>query len=200
MKVLSKKVEVAGIGWRPDFRDHESLPDIKVVRTSFFVSVAFMAIAVGFVAFLGFREFQKTGVEESISSLRVEIDSRRVEHTSRVDANRAFMERYSRIDEMKSTRADQMIGSDLLMSVGESLSPSMVLTMLAYSNDGIDLEGTMDVGAKEASELMDRYISTLKENEADQGRFQNYDIMSIQREGSLMVFKLSISGSVESKK
>ncbi len=193
MKVLTRRSQAVPLGWRPDFRDHETLPDTKVVRTSFFLSVAFLASAIGIAMVLGFREYQKIELQESLNALQIEVDGMKGEHGEKVSSNGKFMEAFGRIEEIQAMRSDQMIGSDLLVSVSAALSKQMVLTQLQYEKKNIVLEGTLDVGADEASALMDEYIEKLKEMNADQGRFESYNLLSIQRRGGQMVFKLSIS-------
>lgn len=193
MKVLPRKAEVISIGWRPDFRDSETLPDTKVVRTSFFLTAGFFSVAVAMAMFLGFREYQKVQVEKDLIELQVEVDGMKPEHGVKVAANGKFMSANGRIDEIVAMRGNQIVGSDLLISVGAALSPSMVLSQMKYEKDSIVLEGMLNVGADEASALIDEYMEKLKEADVGQGTLKTYDLMSIQRKGTQMIFKLSIS-------
>lgn len=55
--------------WHPNFRNPESLPDIKVVRTDFLVNFAAVALASLFLIFFLYREIAVMGVSSDIADL-----------------------------------------------------------------------------------------------------------------------------------
>ncbi|HUR59026.1 MAG TPA: hypothetical protein VM029_15030, partial [Opitutaceae bacterium] len=62
LSLLKKKSEAAAAptvpAWHPNFRNYEKLPDIKVVRTAFFVNGAAIFLALSLVTYFGFKEWQ----------------------------------------------------------------------------------------------------------------------------------------------
>src|SRR5258708_33520583 len=59
---LKKKSEAAAAptvpAWHPNFRNYEKLPDIKVVRTAFFVNAGAITITLALLTYFGFQEWQ----------------------------------------------------------------------------------------------------------------------------------------------
>ena len=53
-----KSDPAAGLRWHPDFRLRARLPDVKVVRTAFFINGPAALLAVALAAYLAFTEWQ----------------------------------------------------------------------------------------------------------------------------------------------
>ena len=50
--------------WHPNFRNFERLPDTKVVRTTFFINTAAVAVALSLLLWVGFREMHIRSLHE----------------------------------------------------------------------------------------------------------------------------------------
>ena len=80
-KKWDKKVEAeAELNWRPDFRDRQSLPDIRTVRTTFFITAIAVTIAVMSVMHVGFQEYNIYSLGKKIEEGEAEISSRQDLH------------------------------------------------------------------------------------------------------------------------
>jgi hypothetical protein len=75
---LKKKSEAASAplvpAWHPNFRNYEKLPDIKVVRTAFFVNGAAITIALALLTYFGFQEWQLRNLQGQIADWQRQID------------------------------------------------------------------------------------------------------------------------------
>src|SRR6187401_3003911 len=60
--------------WHPNFRNYEKLPDVKVVRTAFFVNGISILVALSLASYLGFREWQLRGLTTQIADVQAQID------------------------------------------------------------------------------------------------------------------------------
>ncbi len=61
--------------WRPDFRDPDSLPDVKVIRTDFLFNVISVTLACALLGFLAFREYRSVELLSSIEDVAANIAS-----------------------------------------------------------------------------------------------------------------------------
>ena len=60
--------------WHPNFRNYEKLPDIKVVRTAFFVNGAAIFVATALGIFFGFKEWQLHVVNNQLAQVEAVIN------------------------------------------------------------------------------------------------------------------------------
>src|ERR1700712_2561132 len=61
--------------WHSNFRNAERLPDTKVVRTTFFVNTAAIALTVALFLWTGYREFHIRNLDDQIAEAQGQIDS-----------------------------------------------------------------------------------------------------------------------------
>src|SRR4051812_26508388 len=72
MRSLLKKKSDTSTGpalpaWHPNFRDYERLPDVKVVRTAFFINATAIVILAALAGYLGFQEWQLHAIRVQIA-------------------------------------------------------------------------------------------------------------------------------------
>src|SRR6187402_3382881 len=60
--------------WHPNFRNYQKLPDVKVVRTAFFVNGIAILLVVSLGAYLGFREWNLHVINQQIAHVQAQID------------------------------------------------------------------------------------------------------------------------------
>ena len=115
-KKAEKKIEeVKELNWRPDFRDRDSLPDIKTVRTSFFLSALALTLAIMSLMHVGFYEFTIYSASKKIEKGKAEVSAQQGLHAKAIGMNNRFVESERRIDEVNTFVEGQMIGSDLIL-------------------------------------------------------------------------------------
>ena len=102
-KKWDKKVEAeAELNWRPDFRDRQSLPDIRTVRTTFFITAIAVTIAVMSVMHVGFQEYNIYSLGKKIEEGEAEISSRQDLHVKVIAMKNLFLAQEKRIDEINT--------------------------------------------------------------------------------------------------
>ncbi|MGK0239890.1 MAG: hypothetical protein ACI92G_003372 [Candidatus Pelagisphaera sp.] len=181
MKTLGKKVEVRKHSWRPDFRDTNSLPDVKTVRTSFFVSALALSLAVMSIMRLGFHEYSISSAEEKIEAVNAEITARQGVHAKAIGMNNKFIEKVRRIDEIDEFERDQMIASDMLVFVCKTLMPDMSLLSVEFDENKTVLHGFV-VANEETDSLLRQYMERLKEIELLSERYDEFTQVSVERQ------------------
>ena len=53
--------------WHPNFRNYEKLPDVKQVRTAFFVNAAAITVALALLTYFGVQEWQLRSLNAQIA-------------------------------------------------------------------------------------------------------------------------------------
>ena len=201
-KIGSKAAAGIGEQWHPNFRDFDSLPDIKAVRTSFFTSALFMTLAVMAAMYVGFREYTTMQLEENIHELDTENFAYQAKNNMALNKNKQFRDFSTRLNQVDAFVSGQLIGSDFILAIGSKVTEEMALTSLEYRKDMVVINGEIVGERASVTESVDAYISALKESEADQGLFSEYDLLSLQgsADGSSMQFRIVISNPAEDNK
>jgi hypothetical protein len=201
VKKRGKKTEIGSLNWRPDFRDADALPDVKTVRTSFFVSALALSLAMMSLMHVGFHEYSIISAQAKVEAVNAEIAARQGVHAKAIGTNNQFIETTKRIDEIDTFGRDQMIASDMLLDIGNSVMPGMSLLSVEYSNAKTVLHGTVEASEKTDS-LLKQYMEELKKIELLSDRYDEFTQVSVTRQpGTNQIkFHLEAAQSVEETK
>ena len=183
-KSVKKAGEVNELAWRPDFRNRDSLPDIKTVRTSFFLSALALTLATMSLMHVGFYEFTIYSFSKKIEKGKTEVSAQQGLHAKAIGMNNRFIESERRIDEINTFIEGQMIGSDLLLDVGGNLMPGMSLSGVEFKEDRTVLHGYVEA-SEQTDSLLREYMERLREVDSIKGRYSEITQVSVERqEGS----------------
>jgi hypothetical protein len=113
MLSLTKKSDepVAAPLWHANFRNFERLPDTKVVRTTFFVNTATIALTIGLLLWLGYREYHIYSLGEQIAEAQREIDGNTKANKEAIRLSKIFAD-----EEKKLVEAEAFVHSPLSLS------------------------------------------------------------------------------------
>jgi hypothetical protein len=81
LPLLKKKTEAASAtsqmpAWHPSFRNYERLPDIKVVRTVFFVNAVAITVAIAMFTVFIFKEYHLYSLRRQVADVRAQLRPR----------------------------------------------------------------------------------------------------------------------------
>ena len=76
--------------WHSNFRNYQQLPDTKIVRTAFFIKTAAIAVVLGLMLWLGFREYHIYNLGLQIAGSQKEIDTHARANREALRLNKAF--------------------------------------------------------------------------------------------------------------
>ena len=191
-KKWDKKVEVEGeLNWRPDFRDRQSLPDIKTVRTTFFISAIAVTIAVMSVMHVGFQEYTIYSLERKIEEGKTEIAARQGLHAKAIGMKNLFLAQEKRIDEINTFEERQLAASDLILDSGKSLSPGMSLLSIEYIDEKAVFQGFV-VASEETDSLLKDYMEKLRNVDSLKDRYAEINQVSVERESGTDLIKFHL--------
>ena len=191
-KKWDKKVQVeAELNWRPDFRDRQSLPDIKTVRTTFFISAIAVTIALMSVMHVGFQEYTIYSLGKKIEEGKAEIAARQALHVKAIRMNNLFLAQENRIDEINTFEEKQLAASDLILDSGKSLSPGMSLLSIDYIDEKAVFQGFV-VASEETDSLLKDYMEKLRNVDSLKDRYADINQVSVERESGTDLIKFHL--------
>jgi hypothetical protein len=169
----AREAKAAVAGWHPDFRDVRKLPDVKVVRTAFFINGALAVAAVLLGGTLAFREWQVREVAGKITEEEAKLARDRPLSEAALKQYQAFREDHARVDEVAGFVAARPSVPRLLRRLGETLPPELALDGFELREDGLALRFTVRGDALAASGLATRYLEALR-GDAAMGAFDQF--------------------------
>ena len=191
-KKWDKKVQVeAELNWRPDFRDRQSLPDIRTVRTTFFITAIAVTIAVMSVMHVGFQEYNIYSLGKKIEEGKAEISSRQDLHVKAIGMKNLFLAQEKRIDEINTFEERQLAASDLILDSGKSLSPGMSLLSIEYIDEKAVFQGFV-VASEEADSLLKDYMEKLRNVDSLKDRYADINQVLVERESGTDLIKFHL--------
>jgi hypothetical protein len=170
LSLLKKKSDDAAApavsSWHPNFRNYEKLPDIKVVRTAFFVNGAavFMALALGI--FCGFREWQLAGVNAQVAEEQGKVDRDKKASGDAVKTFKEFQAEEARANEVDEFVKSKPPVSPLLQQLADTLPTNIALDNFDLRSDGLALRLSVRGDAVAASGYATDYLEKLKKDKA----------------------------------
>lgn len=169
----AREAKAAVAGWHPDFRDVRKLPDVKVVRTAFFINGVLAVAGVLLGGTLAFREWQVREVLGKISEEDVKIARDRPLSEAALKQYQAFREDFARVEEVSAFVAARPSVPRLLRRLGETLPPDLALDGFELREEGLALRFTARGDALVASGLATRYLEALR-GDAALGAFDQF--------------------------
>ena len=129
---LTKSKKVVQINWHPDFRNVDALPDIKVIRTDFFVNILTVPIALALIFYLGYHEYNEIALGAQISELDTKITSKNTKNTKNLSSSSKFDNISKQIVELEEFVDSPINTTEFLTFLGEALPHEMFLTSISY--------------------------------------------------------------------
>ena len=182
LKTKSEKTAASSMpAWHPNFRKPELLPDIKVVRTSFFLNGIAILLVLGLAAYLTKSEIGLHNLKEQTAYWDHQIQNEKSGSDKAVIQFKKFQEEEKKLLELRDFQSTKIVGSELLIQLGESLPPRIKLTGIEYRADKITLRGAISGTPDEASGDASAYLNVLGQYPAFAGKFDNISLTGINR-------------------
>lgn len=183
MRLQLKKSQVAcAPNWHPNFRNADSLPDLKPIRTSFFVNVLCITLAAGGLIFTAHREFLMSNVRIEIGLAESRIEFARAQNEELLKQSRSFAEIRDKFTAAKAFSEAPVAASQLLAALAKSLPENMDFASVAYENGVLNLRGTIRGPSENASTLLSAYLDVLRQDEVIGARFLDVELKNLLRD------------------
>lgn len=175
LSLLKKKTEAAPSSlipaWHPNFRDFAALPDIKPVRTAFFVNGIAAFVAIALLVFLGQQEYELHSLNSQIASRQREIDRDQPGSEAAITLYKKFQDEEKRLHDIDTFVKSKPVISQLLERFGVTRPKDIALEGLDIrAPDGllpptISVRGTVRGAPDLATGTASAYLDTLKNDE-----------------------------------
>jgi hypothetical protein len=163
LSLLKKKSDAAAAplvpSWHPNFRNYEKLPDVKVVRTAFFINAVAVTVTVTLAVFLGFQEWKTQVLHGQIADAERRIQQDRKTSDLAVANFKKFQAEEAKIKEVDVFLKVRPAVSDLIVHLGRTLPPHIALDTLDLREASVILRlsvsgASHDVAAGYATEYL----------------------------------------------
>lgn len=191
--------------WRPNFRQVESLPDIKVVRTDFllnFVAVTVAAILLGLLV----QDVYASMVHgANARDLRSKLEDRRSENTRNLSRSAEFSRQSRQVEEASAFVKVPVTPHDLLLEIASKKPKSIILSSLSYSTATVTvgratnlqfsvvINATVSGTADEVTGEVDTFRRTLEESPLLKPNLKAIELRSLSRNPQTGTFNLALA-------
>jgi hypothetical protein len=181
---LKKKSEASAAplvpAWHPNFRSYEKLPDIKVVRTAFFVNGAAVSVALALLIYFGMQEWQIRGLSTQIAEAQKQIDRDKSGSDKAVVLYKKFQTEEARITEVEAFMKSKPIVSDIVVHLGQTLPSNIAFDGLDFRDNGLLLRLTVRGTSDAALGYATNYLEQLR-GDKKLGAFDDFSITTSTR-------------------
>lgn len=148
--------------WHPNFRDYEKLPDVKVVRTAFFLNGAAIAIALALGIYFGKNEWQLHEVNSQIAEAEQQIERDKKKSDAAVALFRRYQGEAAKVTEVEAFAAARPVVSDILLHIARTLPPDVALDAVEVRPLGVSLRLTVRGSPELAAGRATAYLEQLR--------------------------------------
>ena len=185
LSLLKKKSEATAApalpAWHPNFRNFEKLPDIKVVRTAFFVNGAAIAVTLALAIFFGMHEWQLHVLKGQIVEAQKRIQRGKAGSDAAVAQFKKFQTEEARITELDTFLKSKPLVSELLLHIGETLPPAIAIDSIDLRETGIVLRFSVRGTPVTSAGYANNYVEQLKADPKLMERFGGAEMTSISQ-------------------
>jgi len=116
--------------WRPDFRDVQTLPDTKFVRTDFLMNFVAIVVTITVIVFFSIREYNLHVAGKAVNNLRQQVDESEADNRAILLNNKQFLQSSSLAREVVAFDAQIASFPELMAIVSESTPEGMIFTSI----------------------------------------------------------------------
>lgn len=163
LKPKSEAPALSAPAWHPNFRNYQKLPDIKVVRTAFFINGAAILVVVSLLIFLGFNEWQLHAVKSQTEAVQNQIDRDKKTSEQAVALFKTFQAEEVKVNDIDTFIKSKAAVSTIILRLGETLPKNVALDLLDFRENGLvmrlSVRGTPDVASGYATNYLEQLRS-----------------------------------------
>ena len=181
---LKKKSETSVVtvpAWHLDFRDADQLPDMKPIRTAFFVNGLAILVATTVVLFFAYQETQLYALHSQISDTVQQIEQDRMPSADAAKSFKEFQVQEKKIAEATAFLEAPMALSTFLLRLGEILPDNIKIDTIDWRGGTITLRGTVSGTPDEASGYASGLVEIFSKDEVFSPIFEDAALTSLLR-------------------
>ncbi len=208
MLSLTKKSDAEPVTaplWHTNFRNFDRLPDTKVVRTTFFINTAAIAVTICLILWLGYREYTNYNLGEQKAEAQRQIDSNKRQDAEALKLSKLFLNEENKLNEVVAFIKVPITPAEFIDLLGQSLPKDISIDsaethMTDPKNSVFQIRGRVAGSPDQASGIASSYVDTLR---ADSRLSKVFDPITLNRldrsSGGYMLFDISLTVRSERK-
>jgi hypothetical protein len=174
--------------WHPDFRNAERLPDTKIIRTSFLVNGAAMAVAAVLVVWLSSQTYQLRELNRQVAEWQRQIDRDKAPSEKGIALYKQFQAETAKLAQVDAFLKSRPLVSELLLQLGRTLPEYVALDRFELGSVTLTIHATVRGAPDQASGRASTYLQLLKADAKLSELFSDVSLVNLSRS--------AVSGSV----
>lgn len=166
LPLLKRKSDVpagpAVPAWHPNFRDYQKLPDVKVVRTAFFMNGAAIAVLLALGMYVGISEWQLFQIKGQIAEAQQQIDRDKGPSDRAVALYKKFQAEAAKADEVDAFVSSRPAVSEVLLHLARTLPENIAFDSFELRPGGLSLRLTVRGTPAAAAGYATAYLEQLR--------------------------------------
>jgi hypothetical protein len=190
------------LSWHPNFADSTRLPDVKVVRTTFFLNAASIVILGAMIVFVANREFVTYQVKSDLAAREAEIKTTKVESDRAVIQYTKYKDEVKKLTPVVNLTADSFVFSDFVIHLAEKLPQRITVQKIVCRGAGqatflsLTAQGLDDASVEMAS----AYVKEMQADDYYKVYFGSVALSNIVRNAERSTLTLEIVMNPKSTK
>jgi hypothetical protein len=166
---LKKKSNAAAAplvpAWHANFRNYEKLPDIKVVRTAFFINGVAISVAVALAIYFGIQEWKLRAVNLQVAEWQRQIDRDKKSSEQAIALFKKFQAEEAKIVEVDTFVKSRPSVAALVIHLAQTLPPNIAFDNLDLRDTGVALRFSVKGTAVAANQTASTYREQLQNDQ-----------------------------------
>jgi hypothetical protein len=185
-KVSSTRKNELGAPWRVDFRDLETLPDTKAVRTDFLVNILLFTLLGSLLIFFTHREITLSGLKDDITLVQSQIADTSTPNLTAETNFRDFLSEEKKIKDMHAWAVSPFSFPDYLIHLASLMPSGVRASRIQYQGfpEAILVSGSVEGQNVSASETASEFIASLQQDERFKELFASVTNSNLGRNAS----------------
>lgn len=196
-KTSSNKADASNaviLAWRPDFRETETLPDLKTVRTSFFLNISSLAIALAVMLFSVHREWTAASLARNLQDVAARTaEAERPSQKAVADFATFEVER-KKFEEIKKLNGSSFRLSDYILKLADVLPANIWLNKFELRSGGQTILLGASIEGQDASSnaAVSDFERLLRADDSLKEHFEEIQLINVARDQSSdrLIFEL----------
>lgn len=192
LKPKSESKSAQAPAWHLDFREADRLPDVKPIRTAFFINGVAILIAAATLLNFVYQELQLYSLNSQIDDWQRQIDRDRAPSAQAVKMFQDFQAEEKKLQEAVAFLKSPMDLSVFLLRLGEILPEHITIDAIDWRGNVITLRGTVIGSPDEASGFASGFVEVLNNDEVFAPAFDDALLTSLMRNPTTGMLSLEI--------
>lgn len=148
--------------WHPNFRLRAALPDVKPVRTAFFVNGAAILVATSLAIYVGIGEWQLHTLKTQLAQTQAQINRDKPASDQAVAMFKKFQADEAKINEVAGFVKSKPLVSELVLRLARTLPANVAIDSIDLREAGVTLRLAVRGDAATASGYATAYLEQLR--------------------------------------